>query len=413
MAGSPWLSRRERSKPINTAVARVGHADVVDQMLPLAGFTVGVTAARRAEELVALLERRGAKCVHAPSIRLVPLADDTELLAATRFCLQAPPDFVVATTGVGFRGWVEASDGWGLADPLLEVLGQARLLARGPKARGAIRAAGLREEWSPQSESSSEVLEYLLEAGVEGKRVVVQLHGEPLPDVIDALRLSGAEVVQVPVYRWLLPKDIAPMRRMVAAIVSGNMDAVTFTSAPAASALIRVAAEEGLEAELVAAFQGPVMAVAVGPVTAGPLLRRGIAPRVAARSRLGGLVREVVDALPASRPVLPVAGGRLQVRGTGAVIDGQLVALPRAPMQVLRVLASRPGHVITRTELLAALPSAYDEHAVEMAVTRLRAALGSRTVQTVLKRGYRLAYEVERLGECGPMVVDDPDSECL
>ena len=367
------------------------------EMLPLSGFTVGVTAARRAEELIALLERRGAKCVHAPSIRLVPLADDTELLAATRSCLQAPPDFVVATTGVGFRGWLEASDGWGLAEPLLEVLGRARLLARGPKARGAIRAAGLREEWSPQSESSSEVLEYLLDAGVEGKLVVVQLHGEPLPDVIDALRLSGAEVVQVPVYRWLLPKDTAPMRRMVAAVVSGELDAVTFTSAPAASALLRVAAEEGLEAELIAAFKGPVMAVAVGPVTAEPLQRRGVKPRVASRSRLGGLVREVVDALPAATPVLPVAGGRLQVRGTGAVIDGRLVSLPRAPMQILRALASRPGHVITRTELLTALPTADDEHAVEMAVTRLRAALGPRIVQTILKRGYRLAYEPERL----------------
>jgi uroporphyrinogen-III synthase len=367
-------------------------------MLPLAGFTVGVTAARRADELMALLERRGAKCVHAPSIRLVPLADDTELLAATRSCLQTPPDFVVATTGVGFRGWMEASEGWGLADQLREVLGRARLLARGPKALGAMRAFGLREEWSPASESSSEVLEYLLEEGVHGKRVVVQLHGEPLPDVVDALELAGAEVVQVPVYRWVLPKDTAPMRRMVAAIVSGNIDAVTFTSAPAASALIRVAAEEGLEDELLAAFRGPVMAVAVGPVTAGPLLRRGIKPRVAARSRLGGLVREVVDSLPAATPVLPVAGGFLQVRGTGAVVNEALVSLPRAPMHVLRVLASRPGHVITRTELLAALPGAEDEHAVEMAVTRLRAALGPRAIQTILKRGYRLAYEPERQG---------------
>jgi uroporphyrinogen-III synthase len=392
----------------HAVVSRLRQADVVDQMLPLSGFTVGVTAARRAEELIALLERRGAKCVHAPSIRLVPLADDTELRAATRFCLQVPPDFVVATTGVGFRGWVEASEGWGLAAPLLAVLGQARLLARGPKARGAIRAAGLREEWSPQSESSSEVLEYLLEAGVDGKRVVVQLHGDPLTEVISALRLSGAEVVQVPVYRWLLPEDTAPMRRMVEAVVSGAIDAVTFTSAPAASALLRVAAQDGLEAELIAAFKGPVMAVAVGSITAGPLLRHGITPRVAARSRLGGLVREVVDALPAASPVLPVAGGCLQVRGTGAVIDGRLVSLPPAPIQVLRLLASRPGDVITRTDLLAALPSADDEHAVELAVARLRAALGPQTVQTVLNRGYRLAYEVERLGECGAMVLDNP-----
>jgi uroporphyrinogen-III synthase len=375
-----------------------------DAMPPLAGFTVGVTAARRAEELIALLERRGAKVIHAPAIRLVPLSDDAQLIAATRRCLHAPPDFVVATTGVGFRGWIEASDGWGLAAPLLTVLGKARLLARGPKARGAIRAAGLREEWSPPSESSSEALEYLLAAGVEGKRVVVQLHGEPLPDVIDTLRLAGAEVVAVPVYRWELPKDTAPIRRLVTSLVCGGLDAVTFTSAPAAAALLRVAAEEGQQDAVIAAMCGPVMAVAVGPITAGPLQRKGIKPRIAARTRLGGLVREVVDALPTSTPTLPVGGGSLQVRGTGAVVDGQLVSLPPAPMQVLRLLALRPGAVIARTQLLDALPNAEGDHAVDMAVTRLRAALGARAVQTVTKRGYRLAYEVERLGEA-----EDPD----
>ena len=44
---------------------------------PLSGFTVGVTAARRADELGAMLERRGAAVQHAPALRIVPLADDT------------------------------------------------------------------------------------------------------------------------------------------------------------------------------------------------------------------------------------------------------------------------------------------------------------------------------------------------
>lgn len=40
-----------------------------------------------------------------------------------------------------------------------------------------------------------------------------------------------------------------------------------------------------------------------------------------------------------------------------------------------------------------------DEHAVEVAVGRLRTALGDpRIIQTVVKRGYRLAYEPERAG---------------
>src|SRR5829696_3854091 len=78
-------------------------------VLPLAGYTVAVTAARRREELGALLERRGARVVHAPAIRTVPLADDAELVAATRRVLEHPVEIVVATTGVGFRGWLEAA----------------------------------------------------------------------------------------------------------------------------------------------------------------------------------------------------------------------------------------------------------------------------------------------------------------
>ena len=54
---------------------------------PLNGFVVGVTAARRSEELAHLLERRGAEVLSAPALRIVPLADDSELLAATHACI--------------------------------------------------------------------------------------------------------------------------------------------------------------------------------------------------------------------------------------------------------------------------------------------------------------------------------------
>jgi len=74
------------------------------------------------------------KVMYAPAIRIVPLADDTDLLEATRRCLAAPLDVVVATTGIGFRGWMEAAEAWDLGDDLLVSLEAATLLARGPKA---------------------------------------------------------------------------------------------------------------------------------------------------------------------------------------------------------------------------------------------------------------------------------------
>src|SRR5258708_10541689 len=163
---------------------------------PLAGFAVGVTAARRHEELASLLERRGARVVHAPAIRLVPLSDDAELLHATEDCIAQSLDYVVVTTGIGFRAWLETADGWGLRDDLIERFTRVRILARGPKARGAIRSAGLQEESSPDSESCTDLLHHLLAAGVAGARIAVQLYGEPLPEFTDALRRAGAEAVE-------------------------------------------------------------------------------------------------------------------------------------------------------------------------------------------------------------------------
>ncbi|MCW2581015.1 MAG: Uroporphyrinogen synthase [Blastococcus sp.] len=365
--------------------------DPATDLLPLAGYTVAVTAARRKEELGALLDRRGARVVYAPAIRIVPLSDDAELVAATREVLARPIDLVVATTGVGFRGWLEAADAWDL--PLVEHLKPARVLARGPKARGAIRGGGLVDAWSPESESSAEVLSHLLsgaEGSLEGRRIAVQLHGDPLPELVAGLRAAGADVLTVPVYRWVPPEDIAPVERLVAAIAAGSVDAVTFTSAPAAASLLAVADDLGLRSAVVSAFNARVLAIAVGPVTAGPLEAAGVPSHQPERARLGALAREVVARLPERDPVLRCGAHSLQVRGHAALLDGRVIELAPGPMVVLRELARRPGHVVARADLIGSLPGGGDGHAVEMAVTRLRAALGAPVVETVVKRGYRL-----------------------
>ncbi|WP_333763147.1 uroporphyrinogen-III synthase [Streptomyces sp. IBSBF 2390] len=369
--------------------------DEEQQHGPLAGFTVGVTAARRADELGALLQRRGAAVLHAPALRIVPLADDGELLAATKDILDEVPDVVVATTAIGFRGWVEAADGWGLGEELLGRLRGAELLARGPKVKGAIRAAGLTEEWSPSSESMAEVLDRLLEEGVDGRRVAVQLHGEPLPGFVEALRAGGAEVVPVPVYRWLPPEDVGPLDRLLDAAVSRGLDALTFTSAPAAVSLLTRAEERGLTGALLAALGHDVLAACVGPVTAVPLQARGVDTVQPERFRLGPLVQLLCQELPSRARALPVAGHRVEIRGHAVVVDGELKPVPPAGMSLLRTLARRPGWVVPRAELLRALPGAgRDEHAVETAMARLRGALGTpKLIQTVVKRGYRLALD--------------------
>lgn len=368
---------------------------------PLTGFRVAVTSARRADELSALLRRRGATVTSAAAIAMVPLPDDDELRTHTEALIANPPDVVVATTGIGLRGWIAAADGWGLASELTEALSAARIVSRGPKATGALRAAGLPEEWSPDSESSREVVHYLLEGGISGLRIAVQLHGataewDPFPEFLDELRAGGADVVPIRVYRWHpVPRDGA-FDQLVTGVAERRFDAVSFTSAPAVAALLMRAVELGIEDRVLSALRTDVHAMCVGPVTARPLVRLGVPTSAPERMRLGALARHITDELPILRTrTVRVAGHLLEIRGTCVLVDGEVKELSPAGMATIRALADRPGTVVSRGDLLRALPgTGSDTHAVETAVLRLRTALGDKQiVSTVVKRGYRLALD--------------------
>ena len=364
-------------------------AALAEPAASLSGYTIGVTADHRKDELATLLEARGARVVLAPALRIVPISDDAELRAATRACLATPPDIVLVNTGIGMRGWLEAAEGWGLAEPLRSVLSRAYLVARGPKARAAVRAAGLTDRWTPDGEGYEEVVEHLAARGVSGLTVAMQLHGESQPEYTEALESAGARVIEVPVHRWAPPTDPAPLHRLVDLVIGRLVDAVTFTSAAAVQAVLR-AAGTGTDS-LFEAFRGDVLAACVGPVTAAPLRREGVPVATPGRARLSALVRTLVEELPRRAVSLQVAGHSLTLRGHAAIVDGELRPLAPAPMAVLRALAESPGRVLSRAALLQALPRGADEHAVEMAVARLRAGLAvPGVIQTVVKRGYKI-----------------------
>lgn len=359
----------------------------------LTGFRVAITSARKVEELTALLERRGAVVESAPAMAIAPLDDDA-LRAATEACIAQPPDVFVATTGIGLRRWFEAAGGWGLLGDLVTALGGATVIARGPKAVGALRSHGLRELWSPPSECLEDVLAYLRGSSLAGRRIVVQEHGASLSVVANALRRRGADVEVVSVYRCAPTDDQGAMFAMVDRVAERQVDAVTFTSAPAAEIMMDVATAGGRRAEVLDAFRDGVLATCVGPVTAAPFTLWGVPVVQPERARLAAMVKTLEVELPSRRrgTELVVRDRRLLLHGDAVCVDGSPVRLSPAPLAVLRALAERPGRVVSRRELMGHLPSglAASEHAVEVAVARLRATVGPSLVQTVVKRGYRL-----------------------
>jgi uroporphyrinogen-III synthase len=268
---------------------------------PLAGRRIGITADRRWEEQAELFRKRGAEIVHGPTMQTVDLTADERLRAVTDDLVARPPDWLVATTGMGMRRWLEAAGAWGVADGLLGALGASRVVARGAKSSSAVRQAGLDVEWRAPNESMDEIVDHLGAEGVAGARLALQLFDpddHPATAAIGALVGDGGELVEVPLYRWLLPADLGPARALIDAVVAGRLDAVTFTSQPAVRFLFRIAEADDRATALREALNGPVLPVCVGPVCARAAVEEGVEGTVWPEpNRLPPMVRLVADRL--------------------------------------------------------------------------------------------------------------------
>lgn len=367
---------------------------------PLTGFTIGVTACRRADEQIELLERKGATVLHGPAIQTHPLIAEAELAEATRAVVADPPDYTLLSTGIGVRAWFEAAESLDLAEALLDALGQSLVIVRGPKAHGAAVTNGLDVHWQAPNGWASEMVEHLAGIGVAGARIAVQLDGASGAPLAKAVGEIGAVPVAVPVYEWTMPTDTTAAERLVEAMVDGRVDGVTFTARPQVENLATIAERMGVLDELLAALAGRVVPICVGPVCASGITDLGLPEPVQPdRYRLGSMVLAVADTFRSRARQLTLAGIDVRIQGRAVVLPddvaaGATVLLTDKERLVLDVLAERPGVVWSKQDLLARVwdGGESDPHVVEVTVGRLRQRLGPAGVgvETVIRRGYRL-----------------------
>jgi uroporphyrinogen-III synthase len=263
---------------------------------------VGITADRRWEEQARLFADRGIEVVHGPTMKTVDLSGDESLRTVTAALAEQPPDYLIVTTGMGMRRWLEAAGRWGLDTPLLAGLAAGtRIVARGAKSTSAARGANLDVWWRAPEETMQEIVDHL--AGfddVARSRVALQLFDPDGHPSTEILRAMAGELVEVPVYQWALPDDAGPASLLVDAAIAGDLAAVTFTAQPAVHNLFRIAGDR--REQLRGAFDaGGVVAACVGPVCASAATEEGIeAPIWPDPPRLTAMVRQLTARLAES-----------------------------------------------------------------------------------------------------------------
>jgi uroporphyrinogen-III synthase len=359
----------------------------------LTGFRIGVTSDRRSADLIDAFERRGAAVLHAPTVHMQHAEDDAPVIADTERIIATAPDVLLATTSYGMRRWFEVADSAGLGEELQRALAASTILVRGPKARGAVRAAGLDDSGMSDEETTASLVSKVIADFPPGITVAIQLHGQTDVGQLQRLQEGGYRVITVAPYTWSVAEDDDERAtRLVEAIASRQLDCVTFTSAPAVDGLLIAALARGRHAEVLEAFRSDVVAASVGPVTSAPLVSAGIEPLQPDRFRMGALIRLVCEQLEAeSTRRVSTRHGEVELRGTVAVVAGTPVRLTPTSLSLFRALVAANGAVVSRRELSVALDGGCDEHAMEVSLSRLRQSLATPgLVATVVKRGYRL-----------------------
>ena len=232
-----------------------------------AGLRVVAFESRMAKEMTDLIRRYGGEPLVSPSMREIPLENNTEALAFGQQLLAGRFDMLVLLTGVGTRALVEVLQTQHSLDAIKAALGRVTLVVRGPKPVAALKELGLTADITvPEPNTWRDILQALDEnKPVNALKVAVQEYGISNPDLLNGLRERGADVTRVPVYRWALPEDIGPLRHALDEVVAGRAQVLLVTSAVQIDNVMQMLSSDN-QAERFRQATRQMVVASIGPV---------------------------------------------------------------------------------------------------------------------------------------------------
>ncbi len=256
---------------------------------PLEGKRIAIAGDRRFDDIAKIVAKQGGAALSRPMMRSAPLDAPETTEAVLRLC-DAGCDWLILVTGMGTRALVQVAQTLGRKDDLLRRMGEAKLAVRGYKTVKALKELGLKP-YIEDDDGTTEGLRRQLEPfDFQGVHVAFKLHGERVPELTDWLEGRGAEVLEIPLYRYRPPSD-AEVQTLLNEIFSGDLDAVAFTSNTQVHYLFEVAARLGRDEALRDAFTSTTLAASVGHMTSAALREQGVTRLVQPEhERMGAMI---------------------------------------------------------------------------------------------------------------------------
>ncbi len=294
------MVRWSSSAPYDNLFSQERVERALTQQTGFGGLRVVAFESRFAGEMSKLISRYGGVPLVAPSMAEVPLEQNLRAFEFSERLLRGDFNIVVFLTGVGTRTLAGVLETRYSREQLVEALGKTTVIARGPKPVSALRNLGVSITITvPEPNTWREILEAMDTSEqcppLQGTNLAVQEYGIPNPEFIEGLKKRGANVFQVPVYRWTLPADLGPLQKAIQAILDGECDVALFTNAMQVSHLFQVAEQQGVS-ELLRGALSRIVVASVGPTCSEALreelLEVDLEPQ---HPKMGPLVQEAAN----------------------------------------------------------------------------------------------------------------------
>jgi uroporphyrinogen-III synthase len=258
----------------------------------LSGKRIVIAGTRKTDEITALIEKQGGSAV-VRSLQGTVFLAEKEVEPDLRRFVENGADWVVLTTGIGTETLIDLSGKIGLQEEFMKIIREAKIASRGYKTLSVLKKLGITPVAVDDDGTNRGLVRSLEKYEFEGKRVMVQLHGESAPSLIQFFESNGAIVQQILPYQHIPPLT-ETVEQLCRELLNKEVDAVCFTTAIQVRSLFEYAKSQGYINGILKAFNHDAIAVAVGKITAEAILDEGIERLVAPEiERMGAMVIEL------------------------------------------------------------------------------------------------------------------------
>jgi uroporphyrinogen-III synthase len=286
--------------------------------MSLSGLTIAITGSRRASELARIVENFGGKPYIAPTVGIEANLSkpNKPIMDFINRIVKQDAEYVVFMTGPGVFSLMTLARGIGMEEALLTSLKKVTVIARSTKPQMVLRGFGIKVDFVPQENTLNGILNLLRGSDITGKTIAILWHGEEqsakikeelyragASNIIEASSYTysfetqndGASILRSMGFHFLAP-DEDKVVRLIEDIVSGNIDAITFTSPPSVRDLFKISNVHGIGSSLKDSLNKNVIVAAVGPSTREALEENGchvdVMPQI---FKMGPMVKSLCD----------------------------------------------------------------------------------------------------------------------